>query len=84
MTGKTNPIPQGLLRSSELQPVLEKAKKAGIGLVGMKAGRFIAGRAWLGWGNPDAFDKYYDEKLLKAKLSAFQRSCASFWKMAST
>ena len=60
----------------ELQPVLEKAKKAGIGLVGMKAGRFIAGRAWLGWGNPDAFDKYYDEKLLKAKLSAFQRSYA--------
>ena len=52
----------------ELQPVLEKAKEAGIGLVGMKAGRFIAGRAWLGWGNPDAFDKYYDEKLLKRKF----------------
>ena len=60
----------------ELQPVLNKAKEAGIGLVGMKAGRFIAGRAWLGWGNPDAFDQYYDEKLLKAKLSAFQRSYA--------
>ena len=59
-----------------LQPVLSKAKEAGIGLVGMKAGRFIAGRAWLGWGNPDAFDQYYDEKLLKAKLSAFQRSYA--------
>ena len=39
-----------------LQPVLDKAKEAGIGLVGMKAGRFIAGRDWLGWGNPDAFD----------------------------
>ena len=60
----------------DLQTVLNKAKEAGMGLVGMKAGRFIAGRAWLGWGNPDAFDKYYDEKLMKAKLSAFQRSYA--------
>ena len=60
----------------DLQPILNKAKQAGMGLVGMKAGRFIAGRAWLGWGNPDAFDKYYDENLLKAKLSAFQRSYA--------
>ena len=60
----------------DLQPILNKAKQAGMGLVGMKAGRFIAGRAWLGWGNPDAFDKYYGEDLLKAKLSAFQRSYA--------
>jgi hypothetical protein len=60
----------------DLQPILTKAKQAGMGLVGMKAGRFIAGRAWLGWGNPDAFDKYYNENLLKAKLSAFQRSYA--------
>ena len=60
----------------DLQPILNKAKQAGMGLVGMKAGRFIAGRAWLGWGNPDAFDKYYDENLLKAKLSAFPRSYA--------
>ena len=59
-----------------IRPLLEEAREAGIGLVGMKAGRFLAGRAWLGWGNPNAFDEYYDEKLLKAKLSEFQRSYA--------
>ena len=59
-----------------IRPLLDEAREAGIGLVGMKAGRFLAGRAWLGWGNPDVFDNYYDEKLLKAKLSEFQRSYA--------
>ncbi|MEM7100447.1 MAG: aldo/keto reductase [Pseudomonadota bacterium] len=60
----------------QIAPLLDEARAAGIGLVGMKAGRFLAGRAWLGWGNPDAFDQYYDEKLMKAKLSEFQRSYA--------
>jgi predicted aldo/keto reductase-like oxidoreductase len=60
----------------DLQPLLEKASAAGIGLVGMKAARFLAGRAFLGWGNPNAFDDFYDEDLLQAKLSEFQRSYA--------
>ena len=60
----------------DIRPLLDEARASGIGLVGMKAGRFLAGRAWLGWGNPDAFDKHYDNKLLKAKLSEFQRSYA--------
>lgn len=60
----------------ELQPLLARAREAGIGLIGMKAGRFLAGRRFLGWGNPEAFDQYYDESLLKARLSAFQRSYA--------
>ena len=34
------------------------------------------GRRWFGWGNPEAFDNYYDQKLIKAKLSEFQRSYA--------
>ena len=55
---------------------MDDARAAGIGLVGMKAGRFLAGRAWLGWGNPEAFDEHYDEKLMSAKLSEFQRSYA--------
>ncbi|MBT7335050.1 MAG: hypothetical protein HN856_11800 [Gammaproteobacteria bacterium] len=59
-----------------LRPQLDAARDSGIGLVGMKAGRFLAGRAWLGWGNPDAFNAHYDQKLLKAKLSEFQRSYA--------
>ena len=59
-----------------IRPLLDKARDAGIGLVGMKAGRFLAGRAWLGWGNPDAFNDFYEPKLLEAKLSEFQRSYA--------
>jgi hypothetical protein len=60
----------------ELQPLLAKASEAGIGLIGMKAGRFLAGRKWLGWGNPEAFDGHYDQSFLRAQLSAFQRSYA--------
>ena len=59
-----------------LRPQLERARAAGIGLVGMKAGRMLAGRGWLGKGNGKAFDAHYDEKLLKAKLNDFQRSYA--------
>ena len=69
-------ILEGTPRMTELMPLLTQAREAGIGLVGMKAGRFLAGRRWLGWGNPDAFNDYYDEKLLKAKLSEFQKSYA--------
>jgi len=69
-------ILEGTPNMKALRPILDEARDAGIGLVGMKAGRFLAGRAWLGWGNPDAFDEYYDEKLMKAKLSEFQRSYA--------
>ncbi len=61
---------------AELQPLLAQAREAGIGLVGMKAGRFLAGRRFFGWSNPDAFDKYYNSKLMQAKLSEFQRSYA--------
>jgi hypothetical protein len=60
----------------ELQPLLARARDSGIGLIGMKAARFLAGRKFLGWGNPDAFDEYYDEQYLAEKLSAFQRSYA--------
>lgn len=59
-----------------LQPLLERARRAGIGLVGMKAGRYLAGRRFLGWSNPTAFDEFYDQKLLASELSPFQRSYA--------
>lgn len=60
-----------------LRPVLDKARAAGIGLIGMKAGRYLAG-ALMGFGpdRPAAFDAHYDAKLLQAGLSAFQRSYA--------
>ena len=59
-----------------LAPVLEKARAADIGLIGMKAGRFLAGRKWMGWGNPGAFDEYYGSGLMSANLNEFQRSYA--------
>ena len=60
----------------DLRPVLDAARNAGIGLIGMKAGRYIAGRRFLGWGKPDAFNEHYDPALLVAPLTAFQRSYA--------
>lgn len=60
----------------ELRPLLDRARVAGIGLVGMKAGRYLAGRKFLGWGQPTAFDSVYPPELLRSELSAFQRSYA--------
>jgi aryl-alcohol dehydrogenase-like predicted oxidoreductase len=60
-----------------LRPTLDRARAAGIGLIGMKAGRHLTG-ALMGFG-PDratAFDAHYDAKLLRAPLSPFQRSYA--------
>lgn len=59
-----------------LQPLLARARASGMGIIGMKAGRYLAGRKFLGWGKPDAFDEFYDSKLLSSKLSPFQRSYA--------
>jgi len=59
-----------------LKPVLDTAREAGIGLIGMKAGRHLAGKFWLPWGNPDTFDKYYSSIVMKSSLSEFQRSYA--------
>jgi aryl-alcohol dehydrogenase-like predicted oxidoreductase len=59
-----------------LRPLLERVRASGMGLVGMKAGRYIAGRKFLGWGKPDAFDAFYGEKLLASGLSPYQRSYA--------
>lgn len=60
-----------------LRPTLDKARAAGIGLIGMKAGRYLAG-ALMGFGpdRPTAFDAHYDPTLLQAPLSPFQRSYA--------
>ncbi len=69
-------ILEGTPPMQAIRPLLDRAREAGIGLVGMKAGRFLAGRRWFGWGNPEAFDEFYDQKMLKAKLSEFQRSYA--------
>ncbi|MBL6691722.1 MAG: aldo/keto reductase [Pseudomonadales bacterium] len=69
-------ILKGTSSMKELKPVLDLAREAGIGLIGMKAGRHLAGRRFLGWGNPDAYDGYYDESVQKSGLNAFQKSYA--------
>ena len=69
-------ILEGTKRMTELRPLLARARESGIGLVGMKAGRYLAGRKFIGWGKPDAFDEYYGETLKRSTLSPFQRSYA--------
>ncbi len=59
-----------------LRPQLDRAREAGIAMIGMKAGRHLAGRWWLGGGNEKAYDKHYPAKLMAARLNAFQRSYA--------
>ncbi len=60
-----------------LRHVLETAREAGMGLVGMKAARHLAGLPYVGWwSKPDAFDEFYEDNLRAAPLSAFQRSYA--------
>jgi hypothetical protein len=69
-------ILEGSADMVSIRPVLDKARAAGIGLIGMKAGRHLAGRWYTGGGDPDVFDKHYNAKLMSAKLSEFQRSYA--------
>ncbi len=61
---------------ADLQPLFARAREAGIGLIGMKAGRVLASRKWYGKGNAKAFDRFYDDRLLGSKLGDFQRSYA--------
>jgi aryl-alcohol dehydrogenase-like predicted oxidoreductase len=68
---------------SDIKPVLDKARAAGIGICGMKAARPIAQQPYgakygtVEDANPiDTFDKHYPSSLMKANLSPFQRSYA--------
>lgn len=70
----TKNLAKGTPPLTELQSVLGKARKAGIGLVGMKAARHLAPSKVLGKGDATAFDRFYDTKLMASGLSAFQRS----------
>lgn len=67
---------EGTPSLKELRPVLDRARGAGIGLIGMKAARHLAPVTSGGKNDQTAFDRYYDEKLLSSSLSAFQRSYA--------
>ena len=62
---------------ADLRSSLDRARQAGIGLIGMKAARHLAG-SWMGFGfdRPAAFDAHYSPAFRKASLSPFQRSYA--------
>jgi len=72
----TKELEKGTPPLTELAPLLQKARKAGIGLIGMKTGRFIAPMKAMGKGDTSVFDKIYSEDFLATPLSPFQRSCA--------
>lgn len=70
-------LAEGTPPLTELQPLLAKARAAGIGLVGMKASRHLAPKMTaLGQGDTTAFDAFYDEKFKASPLNPFQRSYA--------
>jgi aryl-alcohol dehydrogenase-like predicted oxidoreductase len=74
---ETRGILEGTKPMAEIRPVLDEVRASGMGLVGMKAARHLAGLPFVGWfDKPDAFKDYYDKKLLTAPLSTFQRSYA--------
>lgn len=73
---KKRTIAEGTASLKALRPVLDKARAAGVGVLGMKVGRFIAPRIAAGGGDPTAFDRYYGERLLNADLSPHQRAYA--------
>ena len=60
----------------DLQPLLKQARDAGIGLIGMKAVRYLAPMTSLGKGDPSGFDKVYDDKFKASSLNPFQRAYA--------
>jgi aryl-alcohol dehydrogenase-like predicted oxidoreductase len=68
---------EGTKPMAELQPILEKVRGSGMGLVGMKAARHLAGLPFVGWfDKPEAFREFYDEKFMSEPLSPFQRTYA--------
>jgi aryl-alcohol dehydrogenase-like predicted oxidoreductase len=70
-------ILEGTKPMTGLRPVLDQVRESGMGLVGMKAARHLAGLPFVGWfDKPDAFQKFYDVKFKAAPLSTFQRSYA--------
>ena len=61
---------------TNLQPLLKLARDSGIGLIGMKAVRYLASMGAGGREDVSAFDKYYDQKFLETPLNPYQRSYA--------
>ena len=60
----------------DLKPVFDKAKDAGIALVGMKVARHMAGAMFGGRSARQAYDEFYSEKMQNAQFSPFQKAYA--------
>ncbi len=60
----------------ELKPVFDKAKKAGVALVGMKAARHLAPRMFGGRNAQNLYDSMYNDQLKNSNFSAYQKSYA--------
>ena len=65
----------GTSKLEDERPLVDRAREAGMGLIGMKAVRYFSS-GFFGTSNTGAFDEFYGEKLLQAKLTAYQRSYA--------
>ena len=61
---------------SSLKSLLDKARKAGMGLIGMKTVRLMSPMSSLGKGDETVFNSYYGKKLLESPLNPFQRAYA--------
>ncbi len=61
---------------AELKPVFDKARDAGIALVGMKVARHLAGAMFGGREAKKAYDTHYSKSLLESGFSPFQKSYA--------
>jgi aryl-alcohol dehydrogenase-like predicted oxidoreductase len=72
----TKGLEKDTLSLIDLQPLLKQAREASIGLIGMKAVRYLAPMSSLGKGDPSAFDEIYDDKLKASSLNPFQRAYA--------
>ena len=72
----TKELEEGTPALVKLQPLLKKARDAGIGLIGMKTVRYLAPMDSMGKNNPQAFDGIYDPRLKASPLNPFQRAYA--------
>lgn len=60
----------------DLKPVFDKARKAGIALVGMKVARHLSGAMFGGREAKKAYDSHYSQTLQESDFSPFQKSYA--------
>jgi aryl-alcohol dehydrogenase-like predicted oxidoreductase len=73
----TKALEEGTPTLLQLQPVLQRLRDSGMGLVAMKAARHLAPRLTAGGSSdPTAFDGYYDDEAKAWPFNPFQRSYA--------